>query len=376
MSNNLGLYIHIPFCQKQCHYCDFLTFVGREDQMRPYIDHLRMEIKLHAHRSERVDTIYFGGGTPSYLPTHLIREVMTALRENFAVSPDCEIAIEMNPESVTEEALLNYLDLGFNRFSMGVQSFDDRVLRLMGRLHNKESVLQKIDLMEKLGIDNYSIDLMFANPGQDFQVLEQDIKTLKNLPINHVSYYSLMYKENTAFYRWLKTGQIKPYNDEVEREMYHYIQSELRACGLQQYEISNFARPGYESRHNMKYWQLEDYLGLGLGASSNIGLVRTTIVPTFEEYYQLVEEGQFPCQVDEELTIEDREKEYIILSMRLLKGFSIAKINQRFGIDFETKYQEAIHKHLQTGLVQIDQGNFQFTDKGLDIGNQFYLDII
>lgn len=185
-----------------------------------------------------------------------------------------------------------------------------------------------------------------------------------------------MYKENTAFYRWLKTGQIKPYDDVVERQMYHYIQNYLSNLGLKQYEISNFARPGYQSRHNMKYWQLEDYLGLGVGASSNIGLTRMTNVGNFETYYRLIDQGQLPYHIDERLTREDREQEYIILSMRLLQGFDIDFINQRFGIDFLNKYQEAVEKHLQTGLIQIKDNRLQFTQRGLDIDNQFYPDII
>lgn len=376
MSEIIGLYIHIPFCEKKCHYCDFLTFAQQEGKIDTYVDYLIKEMDLYDGEAYQVDTIYFGGGTPSYLASPLMVKIMQAIGQHFKVMDDCEISIEMNPESVTEEKLRTYLDLGFNRFTMGVQSFDDATLRMMGRLHDKQTVLDKVTLCRKMGIDNLGIDLMFANPKQDMDILKQDVATALTLDVDHISYYSLMIKPNTPYARWVKTKQITLFDDDLERDMYYYIQEHLTASGFNQYEISNFSRGNHLSRHNQKYWRLDNYLGLGLGASSNMDNLRFSNVRRFEQYFDLIDAGQRPLLIDERLTKEDREKEFIMLNLRLLNGFDIKELNQRFDIDFEVKYANAIEKHLKYGTVKIDQGRFMFTNYGLDIGNQFYLDIL
>lgn len=375
-NNTVGLYLHIPFCQKKCHYCDFLTFVNRDDTIHEYVNYLIKEIQLYKDHDYSVDTIYFGGGTPSHIDADYIAEIMQAIDQNFNILPECEISIEMNPESVSREKLTAYVTAGLNRFSMGVQSFDDQVLKLMGRLHNRQSVLEKIDLMAELEVGKFGIDLMFANPRQSLEVLKEDLAIATRLPVNHISYYSLMIKDNTPFHRWIQTGQIKLVDDETERYMYHLIQEKLTAHGFHQYEISNFAKKGAESRHNKKYWTLEDYIGLGLGASSNIGLERSVNQPSFTKYFDMIDKGKLPVQSSEKLSGEEREKEYIMLHLRLLQGFDIDEINQRFKINFIEKYQDAIEKHLNYQTVGLKDNRFYFTPRGLDIGNQFYLDIL
>lgn len=375
-NNTVGLYLHIPFCQKKCHYCDFLTFVNRDDTIHEYVNYLIKEIQLYKDHDYSVDTIYFGGGTPSHIDADYIAEIMQAIDQNFNILPECEISIEMNPESVSREKLTAYVTAGLNRFSMGVQSFDDQVLKLMGRLHNRQSVLEKIDLMAELEVGKFGIDLMFANPRQSLEVLKEDLAIAARLPVNHISYYSLMIKDNTPFHRWIQTGQIKLVDDETERYMYHLIQEKLTAHGFHQYEISNFAKKGAESRHNKKYWTLEDYIGLGLGASSNIGLERSVNQPSFKKYFDMIDKGKLPVQSSEKLSGEEREKEYIMLHLRLLQGFDIDEINQRFKINFIEKYQDAIEKHLNYQTVGLKDNRFYFTPRGLDIGNQFYLDIL
>ncbi|MGX7108029.1 radical SAM family heme chaperone HemW [Facklamia miroungae] len=375
MKERIGLYNHIPFCQKKCHYCDFLTFVDMEDKMDEYIDYLVKEMALY-HGRYQLDTIYFGGGTPSYLAAEQMAKIMESISKHFEILPDCEISIEMNPESVTKEKVETYLKYGFNRFSMGVQSFDNATLRMMGRLHDRQKVYEKVALLKELGVEKLGIDLMFGNPKQDMAVLKHDIELAMQLPINHISYYSLMIKENTPFQRWVLTGQMRVLDDEIERKMYHYIQSELAKHGFHQYEISNFAKGEVESRHNKKYWQLENYLGLGLGASSNIDLVRFVNHRRFADYYGMIDQGKFPIQISERLSVEDREKEYIMLNLRLLEGFAFQAINQRFQINFLEKYQDVLTKHKKLGLIDYDHERIWFTEKGLDMGNQFYLDII
>lgn len=376
MKNRMGLYVHIPFCQKRCHYCDFLTFEHQEDRMDQYVDYLIKEIQLYQNKDYTLDTIYFGGGTPSYLSSQQITRIMNTIGETFNLLDDCETTIEMNPESVTEEKVRRYLELGINRFSMGVQTFNDAVLKTMGRLHNQASVFEKMALLKRLGCKNISIDLMFANPEQDMSILKKDIELALSLKINHLSIYSLMIKEKTLFYSWVRTGKIHLYDDDIERDMYHYIQKTLKNHGFHQYEISSFARGEAESRHNKKYWQLKDYLGVGMGASSNVGLVRSTNHRRFDKYFEMIDQGILPVLLSESISMEDREHEYIMLNMRLIKGFSIEDINQKFGIDFLKKYQYAIDKHTKNGVIRISDGRVFFTDFGLDVGNQFYLDIL
>lgn len=376
MTKPLGVYIHIPFCQKQCHYCDFLTFVHKDHMMDDYVKYLIREIELYQDKHYTIDTIYLGGGTPSYLPAEDIQAIIEAFYEYFNVLDDCEITIEMNPESVSDEKVQAYLEMGINRFSMGVQSFNDEVLNIMGRLHNRDTVIQNIHILRDLGVDNLSIDMMFANPKQTMDVLLDDLETAASLDIHHISYYSLMIKEKTYFYHWLKSGKIKVYDDELEREMYHRIQKTLEDYGFIQYEISNFARKQSVSRHNQKYWNLENYLGLGLGASSNMDLMRFSNSRRFDQYYQKIDRGEFPIVFAERMNLEDREKEYIMLNLRLIKGFEIADINRRFNINFLEKYAEVLEKHQRYGTIHITEDRVAFTPFGLDVGNQFYLDII
>lgn len=376
MNDPIGLYVHIPFCQKKCHYCDFLTFEKQEGMMDKYIAYLCREIEGHKTAGYLLDSLYFGGGTPSYLSADQFARIMTAITGSMALTPDCEITIEMNPESVTQEKIATYLSRGVNRFSMGVQSFDNQVLRLMGRLHDKATVLAKMALLREMGCDNVSLDLMFANPKQDFTVLKDDVEQALALAPDHLSCYSLMIKDHTPFQRWVKTGQIKLYDDELEREMYHYLQERFAEAGFHQYEISSFAQLGKESRHNQKYWHLEAYLGVGLGAASYMKGARMTNYRRFDQYYQAIDQGTFPILLTENLSMEDREKEYIMLNLRLLNGFDIAEINQRFQIDFEDKYQVALAKHQKLGVIQVVDGKVAFTPLGLDVGNQFYLDIL
>lgn len=376
MGETIGLYVHIPFCEKKCHYCDFLTFAQQEGKIDTYVEYLIKEMALYNNEDYHVDSLYFGGGTPSYLSSKLMRKIMAAIREYFTILDHCEVSIEMNPESVNAEKLQTYLDCGFNRFTMGVQSFHDPTLKMMGRLHNKQTVLDKVGLCRKMGIDNLGIDLMFANPKQDMEALKEDVRMALTLDVDHISYYSLMIKPNTPYARWVKTKQITLFDDDLERQMYHYIQECLVNAGYHQYEISNFSRGMSQSIHNKKYWRLENYLGIGLGASSNMDNLRFSNVRRFDQYFDKIDAGQRPILIDEKLTKEDREKEFIMLNLRLLRGFDIEEVNEKFGIDFLSKYQEAIQKHLHYKTVQLKDGRFMFTNYGLDVGNQFYLDIL
>lgn len=371
-----GLYLHIPFCAYHCHYCSFITFLSSPDRVAKYVEYLIQEIKLCQSSDYLIDTIYFGGGTPSVLSGTQMTQIMQAIVEAFEVERDAEISVEMNPESITKEKLMIYQDLGVNRFSVGAQSFCDDVLTVMGRIHRREDITECIGWMKDLGISNISIDLMFNNPHQTLDVLREDLDQILSLPIDHISIYSLMIESGTQFERWLKKGQIQIADDEVERQMYDLIQEVLKQAGFEQYEISNFARSGKSCRHNLKYWRQEDYLGLGLGASGNLGSVRYDNDDNFIDYYEHLDQHQPPIKNMYHLTDQEREVEYIMLNMRQLRGMSLKAFKEKYGHDFLSKYSRAVKKHEHYGLVEVKGDYISFTDRGLDLANQFYLDLI
>ncbi|MGF0039927.1 radical SAM family heme chaperone HemW [Peptoniphilaceae bacterium SGI.131] len=372
----LGLYIHIPFCTYRCNYCDFLTFAKADRHIETYIKYLMKEIALYRDKDYVLDSIFIGGGTPSYINEKYIEAIFKALRESFNFSRDMEISLEINPETLTACKIKSYLASGINRFSLGVQTFDDKILKILGRGHKEADIYKAVKTLRDFGADNISLDMMLANPKQDMSVLDRDIEKLLALDVDHISYYSLILEEKTVFDYWLKKGKIDLFDDELERQMYHKVVSSLEASNFHQYEISNFAKKGKESRHNKKYWQLCDYLGLGLGAAGNIGLRRFKNYEKLIDYYSSLDEGKHPVMEVEKLSLLDREKEYIIMNMRLTEGFLIDDINERFSIDFIDKYGDVIKRHRERGLVKIVNGRFSFTAKGLDLANQFYSDII
>lgn len=368
----IGLYIHIPFCEKKCNYCDFLTFINEEDSIRDYVKYLKKEIDLYKGQNIKLDTIYIGGGTPSYLDADYMTEIIDAVKNTFILEEDIEFTIEMNPESVTIEKIEAYLKAGINRFSMGVQSFNNEVLEIMGRIHNRTTVFKKLKIMRELGCKNISIDLMLANPKQDINVLRQDLDIATKLDIDHISYYSLILKEKTYFDMWFSEGKIDLFDPAEERMMYHEVVETLRNAGFDHYEISSFARPGFRGIHNAKYWQLKDYIGIGMGAAGNIGLVRTENHRDFEKYFDALDKGEKPVYETEILNPDDREKEYLMLHLRMMQGFHIKDMNQKFGIDFLNKYRDVVEKNIEANILQIKEGRISFTDHGIDNGDVFF----
>ncbi|MDO5027321.1 MAG: radical SAM family heme chaperone HemW [Tissierellia bacterium] len=374
--NKFGIYIHIPFCPYKCHYCDFLTFSNADQKIDAYMLALNKEISMYENNDYLVDSVFIGGGTPSYIASSYIVKMMDNLRKVFRLTKDCEISIEMNPNTLDEKKIKDYLKAGINRFSLGVQTFDDQILNTLGRSHNKQIVLADIKMLRDLGVDNLSLDMMLANPGQDMDRLKADLDIIASLDIDHISYYSLILEDRTLFSYWLDQGIIDLFDDDLERAMFDEVKKSLAKLAFDRYEISNFAKGEKTSRHNSKYWKQEPYLALGLGATSNFDGNRRKNYSKFKDYFKAIGQGKFPVASMETLSQEDREKEFIIMYMRMVKGFSIREINERFNIDFLSKYSKIIDKHLELNTVEIKDGRFSFTDYGLDVSNQFYIDII
>ena len=369
----IGCYIHIPFCQKKCYYCDFTAFPNLENRIAGYIENLKKEIILYKSKLDlKIDSIYIGGGTPSYIDPTYIEDIINFLRE-FDMDIK-EFTIECNPNSIDKHKLRVYKNLGINRISLGVQSFDDRVLEKIGRNHNKKVALEDINLIKEYGFD-LSIDMMLNLPIQDEESVKTDLSTIKNLDLDHISYYSLILERGSHFYSLYKNNKLDLMDDDTEVEIFDYIIEYLKECGFDRYEISNFAKNGKESYHNKKYWQEEGYLGLGLGASGFLSNNRYTNVKNFIKYENYLNKNILPIENKEYISIEEREKEYIIFKLREVRGINLAEFKEKFSVDFLMKYADQISKFKDQDFYKIDT-NFYFTKKGMSLSNEFFVEII
>lgn len=335
MTDKKGLYIHIPFCVRRCRYCDFLSFENKYSEAAGYFKRLQEEAKTYNRYN--VDTIYFGGGTPSSVDSKLVCDFLQFIRSYFNVEPDAEITIEVNPDSVTEDKLKDYKKSGINRISMGAQSFCDEELKALGRLHNSDAIKEKYELIRHTGFDNVSLDLMFALPGQDGEKLDFSIDSILKLSPEHISCYGLKIEEGTPLYIDAEKGIITPVDDDYFADLYEHMCKKITDAGFVQYEISNFCKPGKHSRHNSKYWLCNEYIGLGAGASTYIDGVRSKNTSSFSDYKNITEEV---------LTIEDKMSEFVVFGLRMTdSGISIKEFRNRFGKDIYDVFGKQLEKY-------------------------------
>ena len=408
----LELYIHIPFCASKCAYCDFLSFAAPERVYRDYMDKLLEEICGQGPNFQeyRVSTIFVGGGTPSILPADLIMELFATLSENFDISLDAEITMEANPGTLTMEKLEVYRQSGVNRLSIGLQSADDKELKYLGRIHSFDSFLKSYQRARQAGFKNINVDLMSALPGQDVHSWKNTLKKVMMLKPEHISAYSLIIEEGTPFYerfgepgRQLDCGAqmagtlpapktaaevaarasvmtLPDLPDEdTDREMYHLTKEMMSAHGYERYEISNYAKKGYECRHNIGYWTGVEYLGLGLGASSYTYGYRYHNTENLQEYLSLnLYEGGAAARDIEELSLEDKMEEFMFVGLRMMKGVSGSEFLDRFGQNMWNVYGDALKKLEQQGLIEVDAPMVRLTELGIDVSNvvlsEFLLD--
>lgn len=365
----IGLYIHIPFCIKKCHYCDFVSFAYDPSKVEAYVEHLIKEINLHKNTSYEIKSIFFGGGTPSLLSGQALSKIMAAIKNQWTLSDDVEITLESNPGTWTYEKAKAYKSLGINRISMGVQSLSDNLLKVLGRQHTTSQVYESMAILKKAGFENINLDLMFALPGQTIEDLKESLDKIIDLGPSHISAYSLTYEEGTPLYKYVDDKV----NDDIDREMYHQIIKTLKNRGYIQYEISNFSKEGYACVHNMIYWKNIDYIGIGLNAHSYIEGNRQSNVREMDAYIDMIDKKQLPVLEINPLTQEDLIFEYIMLGLRLLEGISISDFNQRFNEDFQMTYQDILQDLLEAELCTFEKGRLKLTLKGLDLSNQVFL---
>ena len=378
-NNNLGIYIHIPYCVKKCRYCDFLSYTTHNLQGRAYYTvKLAEEIlgKSKVYGKEyTVDSIFIGGGTPSLLETRYLEEIFDVLHTKFNTTEDAEITIEANPGTLSSKKLKDYKDLGINRISMGVQSLDSDVLGYLGRIHSAQDAVNNYQEARKAGFDNINIDMMFGIPGQSFEVWRRDLKKIIDLNPDHVSFYSLQVEDKTPIFYDIVSGKVDEIPAETDRLMYHDAINTLTDSGYNHYEISNAAVSGKESRHNLKYWSMQDYIGIGLGAHSFVDNKRFSNTEILKDY--LATDGKKDTLVIEhESSRADNMAEYVFLGLRKTEGISLSEFEKKYGKKFLDLYKYETEDLVNRGLIEIKDGRLRLTRLGLDLSNHVFMEYV
>ncbi len=391
---NLGLYLHIPFCVRKCRYCDFLSSPASEASQKAYVDALCRQIICYGERMKQqaaesgvlyaADTVFFGGGTPSLLKTEWMEQIMETLKRAFPISPSAEISMECNPATADLSQLKAYRELGINRLSIGLQSADNEELKLLGRLHTFEEFAETYQAARKAGFDNINIDVISALPGQTVRTLAATLTKVLALEPEHVSVYSLIIEEGTPFFELYQDGNGLP-DEDMTAAMDELIWRVMQRAGYERYEISNYAKPGFACRHNLKYWSAGEYLGFGIGAASYMkrdcglfdgenGSVRCKCVSDRETFVRICEDLPGKSgELMEELTClsrQDEIEEYMFLGLRKSEGISVSEFEMRFGQSFAALYGSIADRYLELGLMRWEYDRVWLTEEGMEVSNQ------
>lgn len=384
---SLGVYIHIPFCVRKCNYCDFLSAPATKEQIAVYVDALKREMEKEAslYKEYEVTTVFFGGGTPSLLEAHLVAELMDILNQKYVIAAQAEITLEMNPGTATKEKLQALRQAGINRLSIGLQSANDKELRMLGRIHSYDMFLETYHNARACGFDNINIDLMSGLPGQTVAEWENTLQTIIDLAPEHISAYSLIIEEGTEIYQNIERYPALP-SEEEDRMMYHKTKELLRKHGYERYEISNYAKCGYESKHNCVYWQRENYVGFGLGAASMVNNIRWKNTIELQEYMQaygcdaqsqMAEQQRLEIKQEREnLTQQDCMEEFMFLGLRMMEGIQKKKFFELFGRTVQEVYGEVLLKWEKQRMLYQDDNCVRLTEKGIDICNIIFADFL
>lgn len=367
------IYVHIPFCVRKCNYCAFNSAVGSENLRESYVEALISEINLRGN-GENVETIYFGGGTPSILTINQLERIIGAIFKNFCVN-DAEITIEANPGTIDAIFLREIKNIGFNRLSLGVQTFNDALLKIIGRIHDSRTAIETISHAKKF-FDNISVDLMYGLPKQTLDDVRRDISQIKNLDIQHVSIYGLEIEFGTKFFELARAGKLNLPDDEICADMYDFITEKLPEIGFRRYEISNFARKNFFSRHNVGYWTGKKYFGFGAGAHGFDGKFRTSNIRDTEIYIKRVCAGMKITEIEEIVDKKAAMEEFCFLGLRLVEGISAKNFSERFGADIFDIFGGVIEKNRRNGLLNVDGDKIFLTKRGMSLGNEVFADFL
>lgn len=365
----LGIYIHIPFCKQKCYYCDFYSLPNNENLIEQYIKTLLEEIneffKLNKGKYN-ITTIYIGGGTPSYIDSKYINDIIYKIKENVKINKNVEITIEINPGTVNEQKLKEYYKSGINRLSIGLQSTDNVLLKKIGRIHTYEEFVKNYKMARDIGFENINIDLMLALPEQQIKDLEESVDKIIKLNPEHISVYSLILEEDTKLYEMIKNKVYNLPNDKEERIMYWNTKQQLEQNGYIHYEISNFCKNGFTSKHNINCWEQKEYIGFGAGAHSYINLKRFSNICDIKKYINNRKENITIHEIQDK---NMQMKEYMILALRKLDGINLKQFKEKFNTDATTIFEKEIDKLIKEELIKVDKTNIKLTNKGLDFAN-------
>ncbi|MBQ9486617.1 MAG: radical SAM family heme chaperone HemW [Selenomonadaceae bacterium] len=375
MAEKISVYIHIPFCAAKCNYCAFNSKVAPADLRESYVDALVAEINSNHSSLFPVPSIYFGGGTPTILTLNQLEKIFNAVQKNFRVDADAEITIEANPGTVDKNFLRGLRELGFNRISLGVQSINDALLKILGRIHTARTAIDTVTTAQNF-FDNVSLDLMYGLPRQTLADVKADVQRAAYLNVTHISIYGLEVEEGTKFFHLHEEGKLNLPDENICGDMYDYITATLPRLGYERYEVSNFAKAGFESRHNIGYWTGRKYFGFGAGAHSYTGEKRTSNIADVESYVKKIRAGSDVSQLEEVVTKTAAIEEFCFLGLRLTEGIDSKIFSERFGENIFDVYKNVIEKNLRLGLLGISGDKIFLTARGMKLGNVVFADFL
>ena len=377
--NKVGIYIHIPFCKQKCKYCDFVSFQCMEDKIEGYFECLLKEISEKSEEIEQeVDTIYIGGGTPSIVPVEYISRIILCVFENYKVSKDAEITIEVNPGTADNEKLKKYFDMGINRLSIGLQSTNDKLLNMLGRIHKYREFENVYDSARKIGFKNINVDLMIGLPNQTIADVVDSLNKIVEKSPEHISVYSLIVEENTKMFDLIQQGKLVLPDEDLERKMYWKVKEILEENEYNHYEISNFAKENYESKHNVNCWEQHYYLGFGVSAHSYFDGIRYSNIEDIKMYIENYKTGNSVYNVvyHENQSKDDMMREFMLLGLRKIEGVKISDFKNKFVDNPLYVFRNELNKLVNEELIEICENNIRLTNRGLDLANVVWMEFV
>ena len=378
---DMGLYVHIPFCKQKCMYCDFPAYQNLQDYYETYVYALVQEMDLWVSehpesKSKPIDTIYFGGGTPTELSIQQLQMIVDKTKSTFTITDDCHMTIESNPGEVDLQYLAKLVKLGFNRISFGVQTFDDKALTMLHRSHNGEKAKQAVYEAKEAGFTDINIDLIYGLPRQTLEDIQHNLHILKGLPINHISTYGLQVEVGTYLYHLVQNNLISIPSESIDEAMYDTMMEGLKNQGFERYEISNFAKDSSYSRHNLKYWHYVDYLGFGAGAHSFYEGIRRSNNQNVMPYIQAVDRYTMPTIDTETITVERAQEDFCFLALRTKWGLDEQKFEDRFGVSVHNLFGNILEDLVTKGLLEYQNGSYHLSSEGAKHGNYVFSQFI
>lgn len=378
---DMGLYVHIPFCKQKCMYCDFPAYQNLQDYYETYVYALVQEIDLWVSehpesKAKPIDTIYFGGGTPTELSIQQLQMIIDKIKSTFTIDENCHMTIESNPGEVDLQYLTMLVKLGFNRISFGVQTFDDKALTMLHRSHDGEKAIQAVYDAKEAGFTDINIDLIYGLPRQTLEDIQHNLNIVKDLPINHISTYGLQVEVGTYLYHLVQKNLISIPSESIDESMYDTMMAGLKELGFERYEISNFAKGNSYSRHNLKYWHYIDYLGFGAGAHSFYDGIRRSNNRNVMPYIQSVDRYTMPTIDTETITVERAQEDFCFLALRTKWGLGEQKFEKRFGISVHDLFGTTIKDLDSKGLLKYQNGSYHLTSEGAKHGNYVFSQFI